>query len=76
MTKNQTVNIQFGSFSTLLTILFIGLKLTHNIDWSWWWVTAPIWFSFAIVLGVFAVIGFLILATFVLIILREAIKGN
>ena len=27
----------------LLTVLFVGLKLTHYIDWSWWWVLAPLW---------------------------------
>lgn len=27
----------------LLTCLFIGLKLTDTIDWSWWWVLAPAW---------------------------------
>lgn len=27
----------------LLFLLFLGLKLTGNIDWSWWWVFAPIW---------------------------------
>lgn len=27
----------------LLTIVFIVLKLTHVIDWSWWLVLAPIW---------------------------------
>lgn len=32
-------------FTGLLTILFIGLKLTHYIDWSWWWVLAPIWIA-------------------------------
>ncbi len=30
-------------FIGLLTVLFIGLKLTDHIDWSWWWVLAPIW---------------------------------
>lgn len=25
----------------LLSILFVGLKLTHVIEWSWWWVTLP-----------------------------------
>lgn len=30
-------------FPGLLTILFVGLKLTHFIDWSWWWVLAPLW---------------------------------
>jgi len=35
------------SFCGLLTILFnapaIGLKLCGVIDWSWWWVLAPLW---------------------------------
>lgn len=30
----------------LICILFVGLKLTGFIDWSWWWVTAPIWGGF------------------------------
>lgn len=31
------------TFTGLLTILFIGLKLTGYISWSWWWVLAPVW---------------------------------
>lgn len=30
-------------FAGALTILFIGLKLTGYIDWSWVWVLSPIW---------------------------------
>jgi hypothetical protein len=29
-------------FFGLLAIVFITLKLTHVIDWSWWWVLAPV----------------------------------
>lgn len=29
-------------FMGLLTILFIGLKLTNYIMWSWFWVLSPI----------------------------------
>lgn len=25
-----------------LALLFVGLKLAGHIDWSWWWVTAPV----------------------------------
>jgi hypothetical protein len=39
-----------GSFSTLLTIAFIVLKLCKVIDWSWVWVLSPIWITFALVL--------------------------
>jgi len=24
-------------------ILFVGLKLCEQIDWSWWWVLSPAW---------------------------------
>lgn len=44
---NTSNNIGFG---TLLAILFIVLKLTGYIDWSWWWVLAPIWIPLAIVI--------------------------
>lgn len=34
----------------LLTTLFIGLKLTGHIAWSWWWVLGPLWIPIAIIL--------------------------
>lgn len=30
-------------FLGLLALLFIGLKLTDQINWSWWWVLSPIY---------------------------------
>lgn len=30
-------------FCGILTIVFIVLKLTNVIDWSWIWVLSPIW---------------------------------
>jgi hypothetical protein len=38
--------MQIG-FLGLLGLLFIGLKLGNVIDWSWWFVTLPLWGSFA-----------------------------
>ena len=35
----------------ILFVVFLILKLTGHIDWSWWWVTAPLWITVAIVLG-------------------------
>jgi hypothetical protein len=32
-------------FFGLLTVLFVGLKLTGFIDWSWWWVFSPLWIA-------------------------------
>lgn len=51
-------------FLSLLALLFIYLKLTDKIDWSWWWVLAPIWIPAGIVLGLvlFAVIVVLVLS--------------
>lgn len=40
-------------FFGLLAIVFITLKLTGYIAWSWWWVLAPIWGSIALALAVF-----------------------
>lgn len=35
-------------FCGLLAIVFIVLKLTNIIAWSWLWVLSPIWIPFAI----------------------------
>ena len=43
------------SFLGLLTLLFIGLKLTGYITWSWIWVLAPLWIPISIALLVLSV---------------------
>lgn len=50
---------QGSGIVTLLTVLFIGLKLGNVIDWSWWWVLSPIWISIILI--------FLLIAIFILI---------
>lgn len=42
-------------FCGLLTIVFITLKLTGFIAWSWWWVLSPLWISACIVLAILLV---------------------
>ena len=39
------------SFCGLLAIVFIVLKLCSVIDWSWWWVLAPLWIPIAFCLA-------------------------
>lgn len=39
-------------FLGLLTITFVVLKATGYLNWSWWWVFAPIWLPFAVVLAI------------------------
>ena len=41
----------------LLFLLFLALKLTGVIDWSWWWITAPLWIPTAIFVTAVAVVG-------------------
>lgn len=48
-------------FLTLLTILFIGLKLGHVVTWPWLWVLAPIWIPIAVTLGLIAIISIIAL---------------
>lgn len=43
-----------GSGVSLLSILgvaFIILKLCKVIDWSWWWVTLPLWGGLVLILA-------------------------
>jgi len=41
MDNNKSSN-GIGSRGVIFTVL-LTLKLTHTIDWSWWWITAPLW---------------------------------
>lgn len=55
MSNNNINSSGIGIFG-LLGVLFVGLKLTGHIDWSWWWVTLPFWGGVALL----AVIIFII----------------
>lgn len=47
----------------LLGIVFVTLKLTGFIDWSWWWVTLPFWGGLALagcIILIVAVVGLFI----------------
>lgn len=57
MSKENNSSSGIG-FLGLLAIAFIVLKLTGFINWSWWWVTLPLWGGFAL-LGVFMLLGLL-----------------
>ena len=43
-------------FSGALTVLFVGLKLTHVISWPWLWVLSPIWISALIAIAILTII--------------------
>ena len=60
MSENISTNTGGIGFLGMLTILFIGLKLTGYITWSWWWVLAPLWGGLAVV--ILLVVSFIALA--------------
>ncbi|PHQ71759.1 MAG: hypothetical protein COB93_02470 [Sneathiella sp.] len=49
MSDSKSSSSNGVGFVGLLTVLFIGLKLTNYIDWSWWWVLSAIWIPAALV---------------------------
>lgn len=56
-TNSNTTQSGGIGFVGLLTILFIGLKLTGYIDWSWWWVLSPIWIIAMLLCGLLTFIA-------------------
>jgi len=53
---NKTSSNGIG-FGTVLFLVFLVLKLTGNIDWSWWWVTSPLWIPLALGAVIIGVVG-------------------
>lgn len=59
--SDKKVAVTVGpNFFGVLTLIFITLKLTGYINWSWWWVLAPLWGSFAFAIA-FVVVAMLII---------------
>lgn len=56
MSETKSVNVNFP-FLGILTLIFITLKLTGYIAWSWVWVLAPMWIPLAIVLLILIIAG-------------------
>lgn len=77
MSKNNknklTISIGNLSLSTVLFIVFLVLKLTGYITWSWWWVTAPLWIGPALFFGIIAIALCVGLAGLILYTLYELI---
>jgi hypothetical protein len=44
--KQESTSGQFLLIGVFL--VFLTLKLCGVIDWSWWWVTSPLWIPFAL----------------------------
>lgn len=48
--SNTLTKFGWIGFCGLLTVVFIVLKLTSVIAWSWWWVLAPAWIPATIII--------------------------
>lgn len=66
MDGNFNINIDFSGLwevAIFATIIFLILRLTKLIAWSWWWVFCPVlavlglWLVVALVLVIIAVIS-------------------
>lgn len=52
-------NKQYGNglgFGSVLFLIFLVLKLTGIIAWSWWWVFSPVWVPLAVVALILAIV--------------------
>lgn len=59
MSKETNTSGGLG-LGTLLFLIFLVLKLTDNIDWSWWWVTSPLWMPISIAILIFGIMALFI----------------
>ena len=55
--KSTSSGLGLGS---VLFIVFLILKLTGNINWSWWWVTSPLWIPITLGVIMVGIMGFAI----------------
>ena len=58
----------------LITLILVILKLTGVIDWSWVWVTSPIWIPIALIFFILAVALGVVLILFATGVDRDKIK--
>lgn len=53
MSKKPFISLTFSPM-LIVFLVFLVLQLTDVINWSWWWVTAPLWGPIALGIGVMA----------------------
>jgi hypothetical protein len=59
MSKSNETNGSGIGCGTVLFFIFLILKMTGTIDWSWWYVTAPLWLPVSLVIGITALCFFM-----------------
>lgn len=46
-----------GYVKWTLFFTFLVLKLFGEIDWSWWWITAPLWGDLVLAIFIYGIAG-------------------
>ena len=55
--NEKSVTVMGGiGFLDALFLVFLVLKLTKVIDWSWWWITASLWGQVALFIVILVVV--------------------
>lgn len=67
----KSSSIIMNNMTPILFLIFLVLKLTKQIDWSWWWVTSPLWISLALLVVIVLVV---IITRFVIVIYKTFIN--
>lgn len=50
---SNTTKVQSSfPFLSILCLIFITLKLTGYVTWSWIWILSPLWLPYTIILGI------------------------
>jgi hypothetical protein len=60
MSESKTTSGGIG-LTGMVFCIFLVMKLTGYIDWSWWWVTAPLWLPLTLILGIMGIIALIAL---------------
>jgi hypothetical protein len=74
MANNNTTSVVRIGIGGVLLILFITLKLCGVIQWSWWWVLAPVWIPIVLTVAMGAAILLAVLAILAVISVILAIE--
>ena len=68
----QNVNENRGTgLIGVLTLIFVVLKLSGNITWSWWWVLSPMWIG-----GSLTMLLVVLIVTKTILSIRKMNKGE
>ena len=62
-------NQQIFPIDMILFLIFLVLKLTNHIAWSWWWITSPLWIPLVLSITVFIII-------FLFLLIKSIIMGR